>query len=409
MQTYRELFRVPGFTPLFTATGVQIAAGTVEGLALGTLVYESTGSPLLSAVSMFGASFSQVAGATLLMSAADRLRPRAVLTAAPLLFGGGALLLAVPGLPVWATLLVILGTGLVTSVTGGLRWGLLLRMLPDGGYVLGRSVFAMASGLTQIGGFAVGGLLIAFASARGALLISAALFALSALVTRLGLADRPPAGTGRASVRETWRVNRRLMSCPARRSLYLALWVPNGLIVGCEALFVPYAPDAAGVLFVAAALGMLIGDAAMGRFVPAAWRPRLITPLRLLLAVPFLLFALPATLRLPLPLAAAAALIACTGYSASLLLQEQLIARTPENVRGQALGLQSAGTMTMQAVGASLAGAVAQWLPPGGAMGVMAAASLLVSLALTPALVRLARTPPTPGRARSSADSRPAS
>ncbi len=409
MQTYRELFRVPEFAPFFAATGLQITAGTVEGLALGTLVFQSTGSPLLSAVSMFGASFSQVAGATLLMSAADRLRPRAVLTAAPLLFACGALLLAVPGLPVGAMLLVILGTGLVTAVTGGLRWGLLLRMLPEGDYVLGRSVFAMAGGVTQIGGFAAGGLLIAFASARGALLISAVLFALSAAVTRLGLGDRPPAGTGRASVRETWRVNRRLLSCPARRSLYLALWVPNGLIVGCEALFVPYAPDAAGVLFVAAALGMLFGDAAMGRFVPAAWRPRLITPLRLLLAAPFLLFALPAALRLPLPGAAAVVLIACVGYSASLLLQEQLIARTPEEMRGQALGLQSAGTMTMQAVGASLAGAVAQWLPPGRAMGAMAGASLLVSLALTPALVRLARTPPIPDRSRSAADRRPAS
>ncbi|MDT0341800.1 MFS transporter [Streptomyces litchfieldiae] len=407
MRTYRELFAVPEFTPLFTASGLGITAGTIEGLALGTLVFEATGSPLLSALSMFGASFSQVLGATLLMAVADRRRPRALLTAGPSLLALGVALLAVPGLPVAVTLLIILATGLVNSVAGGARWGLLLRLLPEGGYVLGRSLFGMAGGLTQIGGFAAGGVLIAFLSPRGALLVAAGLFLAAAAVTRLGLTDRPPAGTGGVSARDTWRVNRELWGTRERRRLYLALWVPNGLVVGCEALFVPYAPDAAGALFLAAALGMLLGDVTMARLVPPRLRPRLITPMRLLLAAPFLLFALPG--GPPLPLAAVLALVACTGYSASLLLQEQLVARTPEDMRGQALGLQSAGTMTFQAVGATLAGGVAHWVAPGPAMGVMAAASLLVSLALTPGLVRLARTPPTPDPARSSSAPRPAS
>ncbi len=73
--------------------------------------------------------------------------------------------------------------------------------------------------------------------------------------------------------------------------MYLALWVPNGLIVGCESLFVPYAPRHAGLLFAFAALGMLAGDTLAGRFVPARWRERLSAPLRLLLAAPYLVFA----------------------------------------------------------------------------------------------------------------------
>ncbi|ARQ69450.1 MFS transporter [Streptomyces marincola] len=409
MRTYRQLFHAPEFTPLFATTAVHLAALTVQGLALGTLVHRATGSPLLTALSMFGGSFAHAIGATLLMSAADRLRPRAGLTAAPLVCAGAALLLAVPGAPMWTALPLVLVTGLVGSVTGGLRWGLLLRVLPAEGYVLGRSVLAVAGGATQVGGYAAGGLLVAAVSPRGALLLSAALFLASAAVARLGLRDRPAPGAGRPSVRETWRVNRRLWSAAERRYVYLALWLPNGLIVGCEALFVPWSPGAAGVLFAASAFGMLAGDVTLGRFVPAARRPALITPLRLLLAAPFLLFALPAAWRLPLPLAAALVALACTGFSASLLLQERLIALTPEEIRGQALGLQAAGTMTMQAVGATLAGAVAQWLPPGQAMGVMAAASLVISLALTPGLVRPPRTPPTPDRSRSAADRRPAS
>ena len=41
-------------------------------------------------------------------------------------------------------------------------------------------------------------------------------------------------------VRRTMAVNLRLLCSPVTRPLYLALWVPNGLVVGCESLFVPY-------------------------------------------------------------------------------------------------------------------------------------------------------------------------
>jgi predicted MFS family arabinose efflux permease len=243
-------------------------------------------------------------------------------------------------------------------------------------------VLNVSVGVMQIVGFAAGGLLIAVVSPRTALVIGAALSLTGALVFRFGLARRQPRALGRPSVRATWRVNRHLWSSPARRSVYLALWVPNGLVVGCEALFVPYAPDAAGVLFIAGALGMLAGDLAVGRFVPHHLRPRLVTPLRVLLALPYLLFALP----LGIGVAAAAALIASVGFGAGLLLQERLIALTGEDVRGQALGLHSTGMMTMQGVGATVAGLVAQYLPVGTAMTVMAAASLVVSLLLTSGL-----------------------
>src|SRR5882757_271217 len=53
---------------------------TLSGLALGTLVYRATGSALLSALAMFGPSLAQVLGAALLLSAADRLPPRAAMT-----------------------------------------------------------------------------------------------------------------------------------------------------------------------------------------------------------------------------------------------------------------------------------------------------------------------------------------
>ncbi|MEV6987268.1 MFS transporter [Sphaerisporangium sp. NPDC051017] len=382
MRTYRELFRAPEFTPLFATSTVQTMALTVSGLALGTLVYGATGSPLLSALSMFGSSFAQVIGATVLMSAADRLPPRAASTALATAFAIGTAFLAMPGLPVWAVFVVLFGLGLVASLGGGVRYGLLNEILPQQGYLLGRSVLNMSVGVTQICGFALGGLLVNALSPQGTLLTAAVLYLAAALIAGLGLTRRPARASGRPSVAATWRNNVRLWSSAPRRYVYLALWVPNGLIVGCEALFVPYAPEHAGLLFALAAFGMLAGDVLAGRFIPARWRERLAAPLRLLLAAPYLIFAVDPAL----PLAAVAITLASVGYAASLLLQERLVALTPADVRGQALGLHSSGTMTMQGVGAALAGAIAQYTSPVSAMSMMAAASFLVTLCLAPGL-----------------------
>lgn len=393
MRTYRELFRTPEFTPLFVTASMSVAASTVSGLALGTLIYTVTGSPLLSALAMFGPSLAQVIGATTLLSAADRLPPRAATTGLALLFGLGAAAQAVPGLPVWAAFAVLLGVGLIASLGGGVRYGLLNEILARDGYLLGRSVLNMSVGAMQICGFALGGVLVSALSTRGTLLVGAVLYLAAAAVALLGLTRRPPRSAGRPSVSETWRTNALLWSCTPRRYVYLALWVPNGLIVGCESLYVPYAPRHAGLLFACAALGMLAGDTLTGRFVPQRWRERLGAPLRLLLAAPYLLFALhPA-----LPLAVAAVVLASIGYSASLLLQERLMSLTPDKLSGHALGLHSSGMLALQGLGAALAGAVAQHTSPSTAMAVMAAVSVTVTLALAPGLRPGHRAPQSDG------------
>ncbi|MFB6983514.1 MFS transporter [Streptomyces scopuliridis] len=384
MRTYHDLFRTPEFTPLFLASAGQTAAQAVSGPALGTLIYAETGSPLLSGLAMFGPSLAQVAGATTLLSAADRLPPRAALTGTALLFALGTALQAVPGLPVWAAFAVLLGLGTIASPVGGVRYGLLNEVLSREGYLLGRSLLNLSAGATQICGFAVGGVLVTALSPRGTLLVGAVPYLVSAAVAGYGLGRRPPRAAGRPSVGETWRNNVWLLSSGPRRRVYLALWVPNGLIVGCESLFIPYAPRHAGLLFAVAALGMLAGDVAIGRFVPRRWHGRLGTPLCMLLAAPYLLFALhPAP-----PLAVAAVVLASVGYASNLLLQERLMALTPEKSTGHALGLHASGMLTMQGVGAALAGAVAQHTSPATAMALTATASLAVTLTLAGPLRR---------------------
>jgi hypothetical protein len=384
VRTYRELFAVAEFRALFLVFSASMAASTIAGLALATLVFDRTGSPLLSAVSMFAPNLAQVLGATVFMSAADRLPPRPALTGMSLAWSLTVVLVAGPGMPVAAILAIVVASGVLGSVGGAISWGLLTEILPPGGYLLGRSVMQMSTGGMQIAGYAGSALLLQFVSSRVLLLIAAALYAGSAAASRLGLSRHPPRATGRPSAGLTWRINRSLWSTPGVAAIYLALWVPNGLVVGAEALFVPYARTAAGILFTADALGMLAGDAIMGRWMPARWRRRLVTPLRVLLAAPYLLFALhPAV-----PAAAVLVALASAGFGAGLLLQERLIALIPESVRGHALGLHSSGMLTMQGLAALLAGALAGLMPTGDAMTVMAVASLGISLALTRALGR---------------------
>jgi MFS family permease len=378
MRSYQDLLRTREFTPLFLSSALQVAASTVSGLALGTLVYEATESPLLSALSMFGPSLAQVVGATTLLSGADRLPPRATLSGMAAAFAAGTALLALPGLPLGAVFAVILVLGLVSSLGGGVRWGLLSEILPKDGYLLGRSVFNMMNGITQITGYATGGVLVAVLSPTATLLLAAVLHATSAVVAFLGLARRAPRASGRPSVSVTWRTNAELWSSAPRRTVYLGLWVPNGLVVGCESLFVSYAPDRAGLLFACAAAGMLAGDVTAGRFLPPAARPRLARPLLLLLAAPYVLVAL----RPPLAVAAVCVTLASVGFAASLLQQERLLALTPPHLTGHALGLDSAGRLTLQGVSAALAGAVAQLTSPGAAMAVMAGTSIAVTLTL---------------------------
>ncbi|MFJ7177949.1 MFS transporter [Streptomyces massasporeus] len=384
MRSYRDLFRTPEFTPFFLSASAQTVAQTLGGLALGTLVYRATGSPLLSAVSMFGSSLVQVLGATFLLSVADRLAPRAALTALALLFAVATAGLALPGLPVWGLFAIVLAKGLAESVGGGVRWGLLNEILSKDGYVLGRSVFNMMSGLMQITGYAAGGALVAVMSPRLSLLTAASLYVLAAVVVRLGLTPHRPRATGRISASATWRANALLWSSPARRQVYLALWIPNGLVVGCESLYVSYAPDSAGTLFACAALGMLAGDVLVGRVLPPHLRPRLGFPLLLLLAVPYM----PFLLHPALPLAVVAVTVASVGFGASLVQQERLVALTPDALSGHALGLHSAGMLTMQGVAAALAGSLAQLTSPARAMTMMAVGSAGATLLLTVAARR---------------------
>ncbi|WP_052757880.1 hypothetical protein [Streptomyces yangpuensis] len=76
---YRDLLRIREFSGLYVSFTLTVAAGALSGIALGTFVDRQAGSPSLTAVSMYGATFATVLGALTLLSVADGKRPRRTL------------------------------------------------------------------------------------------------------------------------------------------------------------------------------------------------------------------------------------------------------------------------------------------------------------------------------------------
>ena len=394
--TYRSLFTIREFRALFLNRCVVVISVAASGLAMATITYEATRSAVLSGLSLFGGPLVALIVSQFLLAWSDRVRPKVGLMGQM----GAALisdaLQLVPGMPWQARFGLLAIPYAAYAMFAGTRWVMVREIVPEGSYILARSLMNLAEGGMQVVGYGLGGLALLWLSPRGLFAVAALADLVSLVSVRFGVRDRPaPAagGTDASVVRRTLAVNRRLLRSPVTRPLYLALWVPNGLVVGCESLFIPYGNAAsaghgwlAGLLFASTAAGAMTGDLVIGRFVPSGRRDRIIEPLRLLLAGPYLLFFLT-----PAPeIAVLIGFLAAAGYAASLPLQDRLIRHTDDAIQGQVLGLHMNGMMVGQAIGALVAGAVASFLPPATAMGAMAVASMAVTLLLVPGLRRSA-------------------
>lgn len=388
MRTYREIFAVREFRVLFLARCVTIASVSLGSLALGATVYDATGSPVLTALAMFGGPLITLVGSATVLGASDSLGPRRAAIQMPLAYAVANAFQVIPGLP-WGVRFVLLAVPFVVgSATSGSVMRLVSVMLPADAIVLGRATLNVAVGVMQVVGFAAGGLLLAAFSPSVLFAGSAVAALLTAVVLRFGIEERTPVPTSGGLVARTHRTNRALLGSRVVRPIYLAAWVPNGLVAGCEALFVPYrGASVAGYLFAVTAAGMLLGDVVVGRVLPPALRDRLVGPLRLLLAAPYVGFLLDPSLPLVLVLG----FVASAGYSASLPLQDRLVRITDADVRGQVFGLFASGQMVGQAVGAVVGGVIASVIAPVHAIGVLGLASLLVTVSLSPGLRRSAR------------------
>jgi len=379
--TYSGVLAHQQFRVLFISRFAAIIADTLRILALSVLVYATTGSALLAAVT-YGIGFlPQAVGGMLIGSLADRLPPRRLLVAGYLIEAVVALLLAGLQMPVPIALCLVAAVACVTPVFNGASSRLVAATLSGDSYVLGRSMSSMSSSAGQLLGLAAGGATIAALGARAALAVCAALHLTAAGMVRLRLDSHPAAVAARrlrGTVTSTLRGNRQLLTDRRVRALLLAHWLPAGLSVGAEALLVPYTTvrhlpaGSTGLLLAALPIGMLLGDLVVGRLLKPQTRERAAPWLVALLGGPLLVFLSRPGLLISLVVLAAAG----CGFSYTLGLQRMFLAVLPAELQGQAFTLLSTGMMTAQGLGPVLFGAFAVWASVPAAM---ATSGLLVA------------------------------
>ncbi|MFD2762573.1 MFS transporter [Micromonospora eburnea] len=365
---YRSALRVPEFRAVFAAHTVAMAGAVMANFALTVLVYTRTRSPLLSGIVFTIVLAPHLIGGTFLSALVDRIPARRLLVACNLVSAALAATMAARGMPIAALLVLALALGMVETVFIGARAATLPDVLPGAAYVPGRSLMRMVAQGAQTVGYAISGLLMTTLAPAQVLLLNAGCFVASALILRFGTRKRgvPGRGSQHSLLRDSLSGLGQVIRVPALRDILVLGWAVPALAVVPEALAVPYAaswqasPLAAGLLMSSIPVGTLLGEIVASNALPATWQVRLIYPAVVGLFVPLLIF----VARPVIWLAVLALFISGTFSWFHLGQDRRLLDAAPEDLRGRALSIQSAGLMFWQGVGFALAGAAAELLAP---------------------------------------------
>ena len=275
--TFGEVFAITEFRALWLAQVLSVAGDQLARVALTLLVYERTHSPLLAAVTFAASVVPTFIGGIVLSGLADRLARRRVMSVCDLLRMALVGVMALTHLP---TVMLVVLLFLVTMIGApflSARAALYPDILTGDLYVLGTAVTLTTLQFAQVLGFALGGAVVGVFGVRTSLLLDAATFALSALITRVWVRSWPAAKTapGRAFRLQDMVTGVQLVfTTPALRTPMLLGWlaafynVPEGVS----------APLAAGVGGGAVAVGLILASQALGASVGAIAFSRLVDP-----------------------------------------------------------------------------------------------------------------------------------
>ncbi|MGA4839551.1 MFS transporter [Streptomyces sp. G45] len=363
---YRAAFAVREFRAVFAAHALSLLGVVVSEIALTVLVYDLTGSPLLSALAFALGMLPYLVGGTLFAGIADRYPPRRVLVLCDAVCAVCAALMALPATPVAALLALRCLIAAVSPVFNGTRMATLADVLGDGDlFVLGRSLLRMVSQSAVLVGFGLGGVLLTLVPPRGALVITVATFAASALLLRCGTRRRPArGGSGPALMRYSLSGARQVLGDRRVRGLLLLLWAPPMFVVAPEALAAPYAEQigvgtaGVGLLMCAMPVGTIAGEVWAGSALSAAARSRIVLPLASTTLLPLVAYAFAPGLAWAVPVL----VLAGAGAAYTLGLDRWFVDAVPPELRGRAMTVHTAGLMTLQGVGMALAGLAAEFL-----------------------------------------------
>ncbi|MGY1752358.1 MFS transporter [Blastococcus sp. SYSU D01042] len=397
--TYREVFAVPEFRPLFGTFLLSTAGDELARVALTVLVYQRTSSPLLSALTFAISHFPWLIGGPFLSTLADRLPRHRVLVATDAVRAVVLGLMAIPGMPLPLLLGLLLLVSLCAPPFESARSALMADVLDGDRYAVATSLTTVTLQVAQVVGFLVGGALVALHPSL-ALGIDAATFAVSALWLSARLQRRPapapPAG-GASLWRDTAAGLRFIRGSRRMLAIIAVLWIGALFANAWEGIAAPLATEldrgsmVIGVLLAANPAGVVVGGLLLGRFVPPRRRERLVVPLVVLSLVPLLAGGLLVGAAGPPSFPALLALLFLSGLGAAWLvpLNISFVQATPPAYRGRAFGVAVSGLYGVQGLGALAAGLAAEGLAPSSVLALCGGVGMI---AVAPALVAYRRT-----------------
>ncbi|SFP61924.1 Predicted arabinose efflux permease, MFS family [Geodermatophilus dictyosporus] len=403
--TFREVFAVREFRPLFGTYTLSTIGDELARVALTVLVYQRTDSPLLAALTFAMSFLPWAVGGPVLSTVADRFPRHRVLIASDVVRAVLVAGMAVPGTP----LPVLLGLLLLVSLLGppfeSARSALMADVLEGERYAVATSLTNVSLQVAQVVGFVVAGGLVTVLSPSVVLLLDAATFVVSAVWLAATLDRRPTPVGDAAEPSSVWQDTagglRLIGRNPRLLAIIALLWTGTMFANAAEGIAVPLTdslgegPAQLGVLLAANPLGVTIGGLVVARVLGTARSERFMPVLVALSLAPLLLAGLVAVAAGPgrgvYTLVVALLFVAGLGASWSIPLNVSFVQAVPSAYRGRAFGVAVSGLYGVQGLGALSAGLAAERVPPG---AVVALAGGLGLIAVVPPLLGFARTRP---------------
>jgi MFS family permease len=353
------------FRALWLAQILSVVGDQLARVALTLLVFGQTHSPLLAAVTFAASVIPTALGGVALSGIADRLPRREIMIVCDLARAALVITMALPGMPVAALVCLLFLVTLISAPFTSARAALYPDILAGDRYVVGTAITLTTLQFAQVLGFAAGGVMVGSLGIRTSLLVDAATFVLSAVITRLWVharaAARARARQGGVALVGTLSGLRLVFTDAKLRFPMLLGWLVAVLDVH-EGVCVPLAASvgggavAVGMILAAGALGSTLGAVVFGRFVEPVRRLRWMGPLAVASCAVLILFALGPTLPWILVILAVSGVFSCYLIAANAAF----VSAAPPELRGQSFGVAQAGMGLGQGSAMVVAGAAAQ-------------------------------------------------
>ncbi len=386
--TFRDVFAVREFRALWFSEVLSVAGDRLALVALTLLVYDRTGSPLLTAIVYAAGYLPWVIGGLFLAEVADRRPRRSVMVVCDVVRAVLVAAMAVPHVPIGVLVALLFTATMFEPPFESARAAITPDILQGERYALGTAVFSTTFLAAQMAGAVGGGIAVAFIGVRPALVIDAATFVVSGLFVRFGTRARPAAArpeTVQPSPLARMRGGFGLVfGDQALRTLLLLAWLVVFYTIP-EGVAAPYTaglgrgPIATGVVLASTVLGTAVATPLFTRFVRPRRRLAWMGPLAVLTCGTLVLTALRPGLAVSLVIFSISAAFGVYQIAANT----EFVVRVPNERRAQAFGIAKMGVIVGQGAAFVAAGAVAEVVSPAVVIAVGGGIGAIVGIVLT--------------------------